>query len=70
MRDMIVKLYVQAQVFENLFKNEEGQDLIEYALVVSLIAFAAIAGMQTLATGINGAFSNLAATLANPSATP
>ncbi|MDQ2840167.1 MAG: Flp family type IVb pilin [Acidobacteriota bacterium] len=66
MQDMILKLYVHAQAFKNIFKNEEGQDLIEYALVVSLIAFAAIVGMKGLATGINGAFSNLAATLNNP----
>jgi pilus assembly protein Flp/PilA len=44
-------------------KQESGQDLIEYALVVALIAFAATAGMNTLATGINTAFSNMATTL-------
>jgi pilus assembly protein Flp/PilA len=43
----------------NAFSNEEGQDLIEYALVVSLIAFAAIAGMRTLATDINSAFTSI-----------
>lgn len=43
--------------------EEDGQDLIEYALVVALIAFAATAGMNTLATGINTAFSNIATTL-------
>jgi pilus assembly protein Flp/PilA len=41
--------------------QEEGQDLVEYALVVALIAFAATAGMRTLATSINGAFSSIAA---------
>ena len=48
-----------------LMLREEGQDLIEYALVVALIAFAATAGMSTLAGGINTAFSNLATTLGN-----
>ena len=43
--------------------DESGQDLIEYALVVALVAFAATAGMSKLATGINAAFSNIAATL-------
>jgi pilus assembly protein Flp/PilA len=43
--------------------EESGQDLIEYALVVALIAFAATAGMNTLATGINTAFGNIATTL-------
>jgi len=39
--------------------SEEGQDLIEYALVVALIALAATAGMGTLATSINTAFTNI-----------
>ena len=37
-------------------KEESGQDLIEYALVIALIALAATAGMSTLASGINSAF--------------
>jgi pilus assembly protein Flp/PilA len=40
--------------------HEEGQDLVEYALVVALIAFAAAAGEKTLATKINTAFANIA----------
>ncbi len=43
--------------------SEDGQDLIEYALVVALIAFAAIAGMNSVASGINAAFTNVATTL-------
>jgi pilus assembly protein Flp/PilA len=46
-----------------LILREDGQDLIEYALVVALIAFAATAGMSTLATGINAAFGNIATAL-------
>ena len=41
---------------QTLILREEGQDLIEYALVVALIAFAATAGMSTLASDINSAF--------------
>ena len=47
----------------NLALREEGQDLVEYALVVALIAFGAIAGMTQLAQGINNAFSGIATTL-------
>ncbi|HEY2469524.1 MAG TPA: Flp family type IVb pilin [Terracidiphilus sp.] len=47
----------------NLLAREEGQDLVEYALVVALIAFGAIAGMGFLAQGINNAFSGIATTL-------
>jgi len=43
--------------------DEGGQDLIEYALVIALIAFAAILGMQTLATDINAAFLQIGTTL-------
>ncbi len=43
--------------------REDGQDLIEYALVVALIAFAAVAGMQTVAADINTAFTNIGTTL-------
>jgi len=43
----------------NLYRDEQGQDLIEYALVVALIAFAAVSGMNTVATKINSAFTNI-----------
>lgn len=46
-----------------LLLNEEGQDLIEYALVVALIGFAATAGMSSLATALNNAFTNIGSTL-------
>jgi pilus assembly protein Flp/PilA len=46
-----------------LIAREEGQDLVEYALVVALIGFAAVTGMGTLANDINSAFSNIDSTL-------
>ena len=46
-----------------LMSREEGQDLIEYALVVGLIALGATAGMGSLATAINNAFINIGASL-------
>ena len=55
MKDSLLKLYVKMQ----MFREENGQDLIEYALVVALIAFAATAGMNTVATKINAAFNNI-----------
>jgi len=51
------------QFLRNILAREEGQDLVEYALVVALIAFGAIAGMQFLATGLNTAFSDIATTV-------
>ncbi len=66
MRNSLLKLYVKAQVTLATLKNDEnGQDLIEYALVVALVALGATAGMKALATGINTAFANIATTLNN-----
>ena len=47
----------------SILLNEEGQDLIEYALIVALVAFAATAGMSTLAGAINQAFTSVGTTL-------
>jgi pilus assembly protein Flp/PilA len=43
-------------LLKRLWQEEEGQDLVEYALLVVLIALAAVVGMQTLATDINNVF--------------
>lgn len=60
MNDLMIKTYLAAKM---LIEREEGQDLVEYALVVALIAFGAIAGMNVLAKGLNNAFSQIALTL-------
>lgn len=52
MKNTLWKIYVALQIL----KDEKGQDLVEYALVVALIALAATAGMGTLAGDINNAF--------------
>ena len=40
-----------------LHKDEAGQGLVEYVLIVALIAFGAIAGMGDVAAALNSAFS-------------
>jgi Flp pilus assembly pilin Flp len=42
-----------------------GQDLVEYALVIGLLALGTIAGVNSLAAGLNTAFSNLGNYLVN-----
>jgi pilus assembly protein Flp/PilA len=56
MQKLYMKLYF-------LIGTDEGQDLVEYALVVALIAFGATAGMKSLATGLNSAFGNISSKL-------
>jgi len=55
MLDYMLKFYAKAP----LFCEDNGQDLIEYALVAALIALAATAGMNTVATDINLAFTSI-----------
>jgi pilus assembly protein Flp/PilA len=60
MNDLMLKMYVKMQ---DLMAREEGQDLVEYALVVALVAFGAIAGMRTLSTEIDSAFNTISSDL-------
>jgi len=46
-----------------LWREEEGQDLIEYALLVVLISLVAIASMTTAGKAVSNVFSNAAANL-------
>jgi pilus assembly protein Flp/PilA len=57
---VLFKLYTR---FYTLISPEEGQNLVEYALVVALIAFGATAGMKALSTGLNAAFRGISTTL-------
>ena len=59
MKEHLLKLQVRMRIL----LDENGQDLIEYALVVALIAFAATVGMGNVANGINDAFSKISSTL-------
>ena len=61
MNTMLLKLYVMVQ---DLASREEGQDLVEYALLISLVALAAIAGVGKVASAINLVFSNISSSLA------
>ncbi|MGD0733572.1 MAG: Flp family type IVb pilin [Terracidiphilus sp.] len=60
MNNLLIKLYVKLQVLNT---HEEGQDLVEYALAVALIAFGAVAGMKALAHGLDTAFNTVSTTL-------
>lgn len=51
------------KLIKNLRRDESGQDLIEYSLVAALIALAAVASMQGVATAITGAFNKIAGDL-------
>jgi pilus assembly protein Flp/PilA len=50
--------------FQSLKNGEEGQDLVEYALLVALIALTVVAGVQGVASAVNSVFSNISTSLA------
>ena len=51
--------------FQEMIREERGQDLVEYALVVALISFCAIASMRSLATAISTAYTRINTTLSS-----
>ena len=68
MQDRLLRIAVKVQcrmdaAFRDLIKDQSGQDIIEYAIVVGLIAMAATATMKSFALSISTAFSQVAGKL-------
>jgi pilus assembly protein Flp/PilA len=60
MNEILFSLLVKIQ---RLVNREEGQDLVEYALVAALIAFGAVISMKHLSAEINTAFNTISSDL-------
>lgn len=62
-----MKSHVQAMYLRvvGVLAQEEGQDLVEYALVVALIALGATVAMKSLGTEISTAFTSITTSLTN-----
>ena len=56
MHDQFLKLRIR---FWELLRGEEGQDLVEYGLIVTAIALAAIGGIEHFASAVVTLFSNI-----------
>jgi pilus assembly protein Flp/PilA len=61
MRNQLVMLSLK---FQSLASSEEGQDLVEYALLVCLLSLASIVGVNQVATAVTTVFSNISSSLA------
>ncbi len=48
---------------KRLWRDESGQDLTEYALLLALIALSAVVGMNSLAQAVSNVFANAAANM-------
>jgi pilus assembly protein Flp/PilA len=60
---MSLKLLVAYGDLRDRLTREEGQALVEYALIISLIAVVAIAALQLTGKSITGIFNNISSEL-------
>lgn len=60
MNQILLKLFVKLQ---ELSSSEEGQDLVEYGMLVSMIALAAISGEGKVASAVTHMFSNISSSI-------
>jgi Flp pilus assembly pilin Flp len=60
MKDLLLGAYIWIQAIRDC---EDGQGLVEYGLVIPMIAFGAIVGMTFLSGAINAALSKISANL-------
>jgi pilus assembly protein Flp/PilA len=61
MNTLFLKMLVK---LNDLTTSEEGQDLVEYALLVALIALACVTGVSKVATAVTTVFNNISNSLA------
>jgi pilus assembly protein Flp/PilA len=47
------------EALKNFWVEEDGQDLVEYALLIGFVAIAAVAGLSTMATNIGTIWTNI-----------
>jgi pilus assembly protein Flp/PilA len=55
----VLRFYVKIHALKDALRDEDGQDLVEYALVVGLIAMGAVAAMNGFATTIETGFTSI-----------
>jgi pilus assembly protein Flp/PilA len=52
MKNSALRIYVRMQALKFALREESGQDMVEYALVMGLVAMGAVVAMKGLATSI------------------
>jgi pilus assembly protein Flp/PilA len=55
-------------ILTKLLRNESGQDLVEYALVLAMIALGTVASMRPIASAMSTGFSILASDISSAGA--
>jgi len=57
---LLLRIYIKLQ---DLASREEGQDLVEYALMIALLSFGWVAGVKAVANALNSAFNGVSSNL-------
>lgn len=61
---MLTNLYVNAMTkFNGFVKEEEGQGMVEYGLIIALVAVIAIAGLVLIGPKLSTMFTNISNSL-------
>ena len=61
LNDLFLKTYLKMR---DLMTREEGQDLVEYALLITLVSLAAVGGIRKVSSAIDTVFTNISTSLA------
>jgi Flp pilus assembly pilin Flp len=61
MNNKLATVYLR---LHDLMRSEQGQDLVEYGLMLSLICLSLISGISGIATAVKSVFSNISSSLA------
>ena len=63
----LIAMYIALQSrIQSTLKDEKGATMVEYALMVALIAIVAMVGAGALGTNVNGAFDKIATKIGAP----
>ena len=60
MGKLVLRILVQLQ---RVHDDESAQDMVEYALIVAVMAFGSVAGIHSLASGVTDALNGVSSTL-------
>ena len=53
----------KSKAMQRIRRHEDGQSLVEYALIIALVAVVLVAGLTALQGGITASFNNVIASL-------
>ena len=59
-------LFYQWNRFKGLLKDQKGQGMVEYALIMALVVLVAAVAFKTMGTNANSIATNVGNKLANP----